>query len=730
VYDGVEGRYLRELYSMRVFISSGELLAGLAIVLTATFSIRAVADEQPRAPILIPNVQEPEEMRVAPLPKTNTVLTPADRMLGEAITNGKNDVQAMLPAINRVIASYPEYAAAYIMRLGALCGGSDKDAVLSDINSALKYSDSSQAFGETLKQSVGSLYGMRAKIEYLSGDYTGAFTDLEKATRADLTKPSEFVNSGAAGPENTASICTWTQPDLDGLVQRFPGDYRPYLFRGLYFGFFAHFTPKWATSAVDNLNKAGELNTKSPLPYFFAADILSSPFVYYGHISDLRWTDAARDQVARDVLRYYDKALAVDPNLIPALKGRANQYLNLKQWQQALEDYNKVIAAEPRDWVDYHDRGLAKMEVGAPYDEISDFTASINIKGRELSKTNGYENRANAYMKTGQWELAIKDLTTAISLQIGGGMLLGNVSQFRAIYPEYAAASDEMIARKLNQTFYPDMTYEGFSEHFLTGRPLASTIIPDIYLKRSDAYLQKGHWRRAFIDFRRATNGFPDYAAVIDRWRQFSQNSNTHNYIDMKTFDATRGGSVRLWIKEAQGESDAAGPYRLFRFELNCNAEQIRTLSWAEYDTSGSVVRSGEGEGRWGSVMPDTLGEVLEHDACGNNEQISPQVAMPAPNPPTSRPNKKTEPVPRWGMQLTVNWSESKAWATYRLIQKQYASLIGDREPIVIRSRDVERGTVRYNIRIPDDDRSYLERLCQKLIAAGGACVVLRNDRG
>ena len=87
--------------------------------------------------------------------------------------------------------------------------------------------------------------------------------------------------------------------------------------------------------------------------------------------------------------------------------------------------------------------------------------------------------------------------------------------------------------------------------------------------------------------------------------------------------------------------------------------------------------------------------------------------------------------VPRWGMQLTANWSESRAWATYRLIQKQYAKLIGDREPIVIRSRGIGLGTaMRYNIRIADDDRVYLDKFCQKLISAGGACVVLRNDRG
>jgi hypothetical protein len=82
-------------------------------------------------------------------------------------------------------------------------------------------------------------------------------------------------------------------------------------------------------------------------------------------------------------------------------------------------------------------------------------------------------------------------------------------------------------------------------------------------------------------------------------------------------------------------------------------------------------------------------------------------------------------------MQVTADWSESEAWAKYRLIQKQYAALIGNREPIVIRSRGIGLGLpMRYNIRIADDDRAYLEKLCRKLIVAGGTCVVLRNDRG
>jgi hypothetical protein len=39
-------------------------------------------------------------------------------------------------------------------------------------------------------------------------------------------------------------------------------------------------------------------------------------------------------------------------------------------------------------------------------------------------------------------------------------------------------------------------------------------------------------------------------------------------------------------------------------------------------------------------------------------------------------------------------------------------------------------GTVpRYMIRIADDNKANLDKLCNKLIAAGGACAVLRNGR-
>ena len=86
--------------------------------------------------------------------------------------------------------------------------------------------------------------------------------------------------------------------------------------------------------------------------------------------------------------------------------------------------------------------------------------------------------------------------------------------------------------------------------------------------------------------------------------------------------------------------------------------------------------------------------------------------------------------VPRWGAQLTASLSERGAWTIYRTLQKRYAALIGEREPIVLRGRIPGMGAAaRYMIRIGDDNRSYLQKFCAKLLSTGGACVVLRNSR-
>jgi hypothetical protein len=74
---------------------------------------------------------------------------------------------------------------------------------------------------------------------------------------------------------------------------------------------------------------------------------------------------------------------------------------------------------------------------------------------------------------------------------------------------------------------------------------------------------------------------------------------------------------------------------------------------------------------------------------------------------------------------------ESKALAMYREMLKRFASLVGDREPIVVERQLPGVGrAMRYIIAIADDDRRPLDKLCQKLTAADIACDVMRNAFG
>jgi len=551
-------------------------------------------------------------MRVEPFPAAS--LTPPEQMLGAAMQEVGNNSQpdALLPALDRILKKYPDYSDGYTMRLAALCSGNDLKAILFNLNSALRYIGNSRAG----KDSRNGLLSMRAKIEHTQGEDSEALKDLESVVQANLVDSPQFVNSGAVAPEKSASACTWTESDMDTMVQRFPKDYRSYEFRGLYYAFFASFHEPSLQSAVDNLRQAIEINGNSASLHLLIANTFNRAF----SIKRYGLSDEDRQKLDATVLDELNRALTLEPNLLPALSQRAQAYFDLKQFAQAVPDYDKIVALDPNNAGAYNDRGLAKIELGDPYGAISDFGMALENKERLLQQTSTVENRADAYMKTQQWDPATRDLTTAISLQVGGVSLLMSIRQFRALYPEYATASNEAIARKINQTFYPNMKYEDFSKGFLdeTRKFWGSTTIPDLYLKRADAYLKKNDWSRASTEFRRAVNGFPEYSDTFERWRELRAEKNPlrHLYLDLKTFDGRDSNSMKLWIKQTQTAGD--GPFIVQRYELNCGLQQLRTISIASYSVTGTLRSSREG-GQWESVIPETLGERIVRGACQVN---------------------------------------------------------------------------------------------------------------
>lgn len=81
-----------------------------------------------------------------------------------------------------------------------------------------------------------------------------------------------------------------------------------------------------------------------------------------------------------------------------------------------------------------------------------------------------------------------------------------------------------------------------------------------------------------------------------------------------------------------------------------------------------------------------------------------------------------------WGVQVAGNFSRAQALAAYRRVRSQHRRIIGSEEPMVVSTRVMGRGTRPIHaVRVGAKSRAAADRLCGKLRAAGGACMVIKN---
>jgi hypothetical protein len=80
-----------------------------------------------------------------------------------------------------------------------------------------------------------------------------------------------------------------------------------------------------------------------------------------------------------------------------------------------------------------------------------------------------------------------------------------------------------------------------------------------------------------------------------------------------------------------------------------------------------------------------------------------------------------------WGVQLIGGNSQISVFASYHQLQRKYQTVLGSRQPLVIRSQ-VGRNASWYRLRIAAQTRAEAELLCGALREAGGSCLVQRNS--
>ena len=85
----------------------------------------------------------------------------------------------------------------------------------------------------------------------------------------------------------------------------------------------------------------------------------------------------------------------------------------------------------------------------------------------------------------------------------------------------------------------------------------------------------------------------------------------------------------------------------------------------------------------------------------------------------------ESAPMQPWGVQVAGHINQSVALKSFKRVQARFASVLGDKAPIVLRDR-ASHGRI-YAVRIGADSRGEADALCGRLRGAGGACAVFRN---
>jgi len=81
-----------------------------------------------------------------------------------------------------------------------------------------------------------------------------------------------------------------------------------------------------------------------------------------------------------------------------------------------------------------------------------------------------------------------------------------------------------------------------------------------------------------------------------------------------------------------------------------------------------------------------------------------------------------------WGVEIASSFEKQQALDEFAQAQKTYDDILGGYSPTVVAVCDLSMGTdLRYSARVALDDRDAADKLCNKLQAAGGACIVLKN---
>ncbi len=467
----------------------------------------------------------------------------------------------------------------------------------------------------------------------LSGDSNQAMNDLENVIIFEPSKAIGALNANTGEvkntvedylkAENSGNLTALKKKDFDLLITKYPDDHRSYIFRSLFYFSFTSLDVKSYDPALNDLRQALKINPNSALAnYFFGTIFQKMAFWTMAaarDISNLTGKHGGfKDRTNEIALGYFKEAIRLDPKLKDAYLQAAQQLSSMERYSEAIPYYDKVVELDPNNAGAFNDRGLAKMSTNDYYGATSDFSKSIELKKSgspssldQLYLFHSYQNLAEAYSKTGQYDEAIDSYNRAIGVEFGQQAILMSLTQIKFIYPELNSVSDQDLIEGLRQKYYPNISSKDFfdSVHGNT-KPYEDFILAGLYAGRGDVYLSKGNVRKAKQEYSRALRN--DHTYSIDRWKAIFKDLDKESSIDFNTLDFSQPNLVSVWLKTVNTGSQNSTQQN---YQIDCSGRKIKLLASTSYNLYGAPINTTT-EQSWESIFPETMGETLYNDLC------------------------------------------------------------------------------------------------------------------
>jgi len=185
---------------------------------------------------------------------------------------------------------------------------------------------------------------------------------------------------------------------------------------------------------------------------------------------------------------------------------------NLKEYQRAIQDYDRAIELEPTAAIYYTDRGIVYTKLKEYQRAIQDYDRAIEL---DLNYAKAHNQRGNTYYKLKEYQRAIQDYDRAIELESTAAIFYANRGSAYSNLKEYQRAiQDYDRAIELEPTKVANYTNRGFiyyklKEHQRAIQDYDRAIESDPnyasgYNQRGNVYLGLKEYQQAIQDYDRA----------------------------------------------------------------------------------------------------------------------------------------------------------------------------------------------------------------------------------